>query len=233
MLTAPVFYPPLGTSQRSDEKTRLTADRKLKRSGYGSVLSSHPQQQRRIHQEALFYDGAEKEEMASDLAEVETQVQTQSGELKYRRISTNSILLPKEVWYRRIRLPGILRRPSPHSNAVHTTKYTIINFIFKNLWEQFHRFANLFFLFIVLLNFIPELEVFGKEIGPMPLLFVLTATAVKDIFEDYRRYRSDREVNSRLCRVYDRSVHLVFKITFIFGGRNPSNYLLLIQDAFL
>lgn len=37
-------------------------------------------------------------------------------------------------------------------NYVSTTKYTIFNFLFKNLFEQFHRFANLYFLFIVLVS---------------------------------------------------------------------------------
>ncbi len=30
-----------------------------------------------------------------------------------------------------------------------------------------------------------------------PLLFVLAVTAIKDAYEDYRRYRSDRDLNSR------------------------------------
>jgi P-type E1-E2 ATPase len=33
----------------------------------------------------------------------------------------------------------------------------------------------------------------------LPLVFVLAVTAIKDAYEDYRRYRSDRELNSRPC----------------------------------
>ena len=139
---------------------------------------------------------------------VETEMQAKAkgsdGEPRYRLITAQSVRLPREKWYKTIRVPGVFNRTSPHSNAVYTTKYTVINFIPKNLWEQFHRFANVFFLFIALLNFVPEVQAFGKEIGYIPLLFVLSATAIKDIFEDYRRYRSDREVNNKLCRVYDR-----------------------------
>ena len=135
---------------------------------------------------------------------VEMQDVASQNRLKYRRITASTVRLPKKVWYKKFRVPGLFNRTSPHSNSVHTTKYTIINFIPKNLWEQFHRFANLFILFIALLNFVPQVEAFGKEIGYIPILFVLLVTAVKDIFEDYRRYRSDREVNAKLCRVYDR-----------------------------
>ena len=49
----------------------------------------------------------------------------------------------------------------------------------KNLLEQFHRFANLYFLFIVLLNWIPAISAFGKEVTMIPVIFVLGVTAIK------------------------------------------------------
>nr|XP_045605910.1 phospholipid-transporting ATPase VA-like [Procambarus clarkii] len=89
-------------------------------------------------------------------------------------------------------------------NSICTTKYTVLSFLPKNLFEQFHRFANLYFLFIVLLNFVPAVNAFGKEVAMMPLLFVLGITAIKDAFEDHRRYLSDSRVNNATCRVYNR-----------------------------
>ena len=89
-------------------------------------------------------------------------------------------------------------------NGIKTTKYTIWSFLPKNLFEQFHRFANIYFLFIVILNLIPEINAFGRYIAMAPLVFVLSVTAVKDLFEDRRRYNSDREVNARICRVHQR-----------------------------
>ncbi|XP_053399263.1 phospholipid-transporting ATPase VA-like isoform X2 [Mercenaria mercenaria] len=98
---------------------------------------------------------------------------------------------------------------SPHhpnrnhrSNRIKTTKYSIITFLPKNLFEQFHRFANLYFLFVVALNWVPQVQAFGKEIAMIPIVFVLTVTAVKDAFEDFRRYKSDKKVNSSQCRVF-------------------------------
>ena len=187
------------------EKTGLTTSRKLQRSGYGSAFSTTTALTAvppGIHKTSLCNPPGISE-MTSDAVDVEMRPSTR-GELQFRCINSLSVRLPKEPWYKRIRVPGVFNRTSPHSNAVHTTKYTVITFLPKNLWEQFHRFANIFFLFIALLNFVPEVEAFGKEIGYLPLLFVLAATAVKDIFEDYRRYRSDGEVNAKLCRVYDR-----------------------------
>ena len=89
-------------------------------------------------------------------------------------------------------------------NRVRTTKYTLLTFLPKNLFEQFHRFANLYFLFIVMLNFVPEINAFGKEISMLPVIFVLGVTAIKDAFEDRRRYVSDKRVNNSYCRIYKR-----------------------------
>ena len=122
-----------------------------------------------------------------------------------RRITASEAVLPPVKWYRRLYIPLlVVNRPSPFSNAVHTTKYTILNFLPKNLWEQFHRWANIYFLFIALLNFIPAVEAVGKEVAFIPLLVILGVTIAKDAFEDYRRFKSDRMVNGKLCQVYDR-----------------------------
>ena len=79
------------------------------------------------------------------------------------------------------------------NNRIRTTKYTLLSFIPRNLFEQFHRFANLYFLFIVLLNRVPAINAFGKEISMIPVIPVLIVTAVKDLFEDRRRYSSDKK----------------------------------------
>lgn len=89
-------------------------------------------------------------------------------------------------------------------NRVRTTKYTALSFLPRNLLEQFHRVANLYFIFIVLLNWVPAINAFGKEIAMIPVMFVLGVTALKDFFEDRRRLASDRRVNNSTCRVYVR-----------------------------
>ncbi|XP_014666563.1 PREDICTED: probable phospholipid-transporting ATPase VA, partial [Priapulus caudatus] len=87
-------------------------------------------------------------------------------------------------------------------NAIKTTKYTLLTFLPKNLFEQFHRFANLYFVFIVALNWMPSINAFGKEVAMIPVVVVLTVTAVKDAYEDYRRHLSDERINGAPCRVF-------------------------------
>uniref|UniRef100_A0A8D3C2E3 Phospholipid-transporting ATPase n=1 Tax=Scophthalmus maximus TaxID=52904 RepID=A0A8D3C2E3_SCOMX len=98
---------------------------------------------------------------------------------------------------------------SPHrqyaSNEIKTTKYTVLSFLPKNLFEQFHRFANVYFVFIALLNFVPAVNAFQPELALAPVVFILSVTAIKDLWEDYRRHRSDKEINHMDCLVYARA----------------------------
>ncbi|KAM6969564.1 phospholipid-transporting ATPase VD [Tautogolabrus adspersus] len=87
-------------------------------------------------------------------------------------------------------------------NAIRTTKYSLLTFIPMNLFQQFHRAANLYFLFLALLNWVPVVEAFQKEITMIPLLVVLTVIAIKDALEDYRRYLFDKKVNNNVVRVF-------------------------------
>ncbi|WJX87421.1 Alanine--tRNA ligase, variant 2 [Trifolium repens] len=83
-------------------------------------------------------------------------------------------------------------------NSVRTGKYSFITFLPRNLFEQFHRVAYIYFLIIAILNQLPQLAVFGRGVSILPLAFVLLVTAVKDAYEDWRRHRSDKVENNRL-----------------------------------
>ncbi|XP_053920670.1 phospholipid-transporting ATPase VD [Cuculus canorus] len=90
------------------------------------------------------------------------------------------------------------------NNKIRTTKYTLLNFLPRNLFEQFHRVANLYFLFLVILNWVPLVEAFQKEIAMLPLVVVLIIIAVKDGLEDYSKYKMDKQINNLLTKVYSR-----------------------------
>ncbi|XP_012918145.1 phospholipid-transporting ATPase VD isoform X1 [Mustela putorius furo] len=90
------------------------------------------------------------------------------------------------------------------NNRIRTTKYTLLNFVPRNLFEQFHRAANLYFLFLAVLNWVPLVEAFQKEITMLPLVVVLTIIAIKDGLEDYRKYKIDKQINNLVTQVYSR-----------------------------
>ncbi|GMH43083.1 hypothetical protein BSKO_11005 [Bryopsis sp. KO-2023] len=82
-------------------------------------------------------------------------------------------------------------------NYVRTAKYTFYNFLVINLFQQFSRVANLYFLLIAVLQLIPGLSPTHWFTTVAPLVFVLIVNAVKEIYDDYYRHKSDDEVNNR------------------------------------
>ncbi|XP_025034290.2 phospholipid-transporting ATPase VB [Pelodiscus sinensis] len=89
-------------------------------------------------------------------------------------------------------------------NKIKTTKYTFLSFIPKNVFEQFHRFANLYFVAIVALNFVPVVNAFQPAVSVIPVCVIMAITAIKDAWEDFRRYQLDKEINNMVCLIYSR-----------------------------
>lgn len=87
------------------------------------------------------------------------------------------------------------------TNELLTSKYTLFNFIFKNLFEQFRRLANFYFLVTAILQILLPFSPVGPTTSLLPLIFVVATTAIKQAYEDYLRHKLDREVNNRACHV--------------------------------
>ncbi|XP_020951497.1 probable phospholipid-transporting ATPase IM isoform X4 [Sus scrofa] len=86
-------------------------------------------------------------------------------------------------------------------NRIHTSKYNILTFLPINLFEQFQRVANAYFLFLLILQLIPEISSLTWFTTIVPLVLVVTMTAVKDATDDYFRHKSDNQVNNRQSEV--------------------------------
>ncbi|KAE9549828.1 hypothetical protein FO519_006962 [Halicephalobus sp. NKZ332] len=87
-------------------------------------------------------------------------------------------------------------------NKISTTKYTVWNFFYKNLYDQMHRWANLYFIGIVILNWCPAVQAFSKYLGMIPVIIILGLTMLKDGFEDFRRHRADNRINEQTVHVW-------------------------------
>ncbi|XP_059726855.1 phospholipid-transporting ATPase ID isoform X4 [Haemorhous mexicanus] len=87
------------------------------------------------------------------------------------------------------------------SNCIKTSKYNIVTFLPVNLFEQFQEVANTYFLFLLILQLIPQISSLSWFTTIVPLVLVLTITAVKDATDDYFRHKSDNQVNNRQSQV--------------------------------
>ncbi|XP_045923013.1 phospholipid-transporting ATPase IB isoform X2 [Micropterus dolomieu] len=86
-------------------------------------------------------------------------------------------------------------------NHVSTTKYGVLTFLPRFLYEQIRRAANAFFLFIALMQQIPDVSPTGRYTTLVPLIFILTVAGIKEIIEDYKRHKADNTVNKKKTTV--------------------------------
>ncbi|KAK3153697.1 hypothetical protein QOZ80_2BG0179880 [Eleusine coracana subsp. coracana] len=80
-------------------------------------------------------------------------------------------------------------------NSVSTTKYSVLTFLPKGLFEQFRRVANLYFLMISILSTTPISPVHPVT-NVVPLSLVLLVSLIKEAFEDWKRFQNDMSINN-------------------------------------
>lgn len=90
------------------------------------------------------------------------------------------------------------KKPLFINNRISTTRYTILTFIPKNLFFQFSRIANFYFLVIVSLLQFPWAPI-SAAAALLPLCVVIGVSAIREAIEDILRYRSDQRINGSVC----------------------------------
>lgn len=84
-------------------------------------------------------------------------------------------------------------------NRISTSKYTFATFLPMNLFEQFTKPANFYFLIIGGLQIIPFIT--NTDSQPtiyLPLFVIVLISMFKDLFEDLKRHKADYEENNKL-----------------------------------
>ena len=88
-------------------------------------------------------------------------------------------------------------------NHVKTSKYHWYSFIPVNIFEQFRRLVNLYFLVVVILLYATPKNV--RPVDPsswcLSLAFIVVVTMGKQAYEDYLRHKVDRKNNQRKVNV--------------------------------
>lgn len=86
-------------------------------------------------------------------------------------------------------------------NYIKTSKYSPLTFLPFNLFEQFRRLANSYFLCLLILQSIPAITPLSPITTAVPLVVVLAITAIKDAHDDICRHKSDNQINNRLSEL--------------------------------
>lgn len=97
-------------------------------------------------------------------------------------------------------------------NTITTTKYNVLTWFPKSLVMQFKRIANIYFLMISVLTLMP-FSPKNPYTQTSTFILVLLFTMLKEAYEDYIRYRQDKDINYKRTIVYNQQIN-DFKTTF-------------------
>ena len=130
------------------------------------------------------------------------------------------------------------------SNALRSTRYTLLTFLPVNLFEQLAPWikpANFYFLCIAVLQAFPSISTTqGRPSILLPLLIVIIISAVKDALEDYGRWKGDWQKNNEQYKTYHRGhFHLAHSKDLLVGDiimiedgqRVPADCILLVSGV--
>eukprot|EP00667_Euglena_gracilis_P000593 EG_transcript_593 len=88
------------------------------------------------------------------------------------------------------------------TNEVRNSKYTLVSFLPLNLYEQFRRPLNRYFLLVACLQFIPVIAPVSPISTLLPLALAFLLTAAKEGYDDLQRHRADFVANNTLYHVW-------------------------------
>ncbi|KAL4386048.1 hypothetical protein GQ457_09G004470 [Hibiscus cannabinus] len=84
-------------------------------------------------------------------------------------------------------------------NNISTTKYNVLTFLPRALFEQFRRVANFYFLLAAVFSLF-SLAPFSRASLIAPLVFVVGISMLKEAVEDWHRFLQDLDVNNRIVK---------------------------------
>jgi hypothetical protein len=86
------------------------------------------------------------------------------------------------------------------SNRLKTTKYNVFTFLPIQIFIQFTKVINLFYLLNAILQFIPSISTNSPLATIVPLAFVVSLAILKDLIAEIIRWREDRAFNASTSR---------------------------------
>ncbi|GMI93611.1 Aminophospholipid ATPase 5 [Hibiscus trionum] len=84
-------------------------------------------------------------------------------------------------------------------NNISTTKYNVLSFLPRALFEQFRRVANFYFLLAAVFSLL-SLAPFSRASLIAPLVFVVGISMLKEAVEDWHRFLQDLDVNNQTVK---------------------------------
>lgn len=87
-------------------------------------------------------------------------------------------------------------------NDISSSRFTLWNFLPRQLFAQFSKLANFYFLCVAILQMIPGLSTTGNYTTIVPLTIFISISMAKEAYDDIRRYRLDKAENNQMATIF-------------------------------
>ena len=108
-------------------------------------------------------------------------------------------------------------------NTIRSSRYTLWNFLPRQLFFQFSKMANAYFLLVSILQMIPGLSTTGSYTTIAPLLVFVTISMAKEGYDDLRRYKLDKIENNKQALVLHAYEPVSPQVPMVTGSSDSSN----------
>lgn len=104
-------------------------------------------------------------------------------------------------------------------NTIRSSRYTIWNFVPRQLFFQFSKLANAYFLLVSILQMVPGLSPTGSYTTIAPLLVFVMISMAKEGYDDVRRYKLDQVENNNETLVLHAYTHVDINENFLIRSK--------------
>lgn len=87
-------------------------------------------------------------------------------------------------------------------NIIRNQKYSLLTFVPLVFMQQLKHFLNIFFILVMVLQGFPSVRVSHPLTSVFPWTLVQIFVYLKEGFDDYKRYKRDKEANDKQCTRY-------------------------------
>ncbi|CDO94169.1 unnamed protein product [Kluyveromyces dobzhanskii CBS 2104] len=88
------------------------------------------------------------------------------------------------------------------SNLITSSRYTLYSFLPRQLYAQFSKLANAYFLVVAILQMIPSWSTTGTYTTIVPLMIFLSISMAREAWDDFKRHKLDKEENNKTTKVF-------------------------------
>ncbi|KAL7750772.1 drs2 neo1 protein [Sorochytrium milnesiophthora] len=86
-------------------------------------------------------------------------------------------------------------------NRITSARYSVASFVPKQLFAQFSKMANVYFLFIACIQMVPNWSPTGRYTTLVPLVMFVSLAMAREAYDDWQRHKRDDVENNALADV--------------------------------